>query len=117
MVGFTNIVYALHFYAGTHRQGLRDRAQSAIDSGLPIFISEWGSVNANGDGEVDIDESMQWLIFAKKNGLSHLSWSISNKVEGASMIKPGASTWGGWTQQELTPNGILIREILRAWDN
>lgn len=117
LVGFTNIVYALHFYAGTHRQGLRDRAQTAIDSGLPIFISEWGSVNANGDGEVDIDESMQWLIFAKQNGLSHLSWSISNKVEGASMIKPGASTWGGWTQQELTPNGILIREVLRAWDN
>lgn len=116
LVGFTNIVYALHFYAGTHRQELRDRAQSAIDSGLPIFISEWGSVNANGDGEIDIEESMKWLIFAKQNGLSHLSWSISNKVEGASMIKPGASTWGSWSQQELTPNGVFIREILRAWD-
>jgi endoglucanase len=113
--GFTNIVYALHFYAGTHGQELRDRAQSAIDKGLPLFISEWGSVNANGDGQVDIDESMKWLVFAKQNGLSQVSWSISNKVEGASMIKPGASTWGGWSQQDLTVNGVFMREVIRAW--
>ncbi len=115
--GYDNILYSLHFYAGTHKQSLRDRAQQAIDSGLPIFISEWGSVNADGDGMVDLEESMRWLIFAKQNGLSQVSWSISNKVEGASMIKPGASTWGGWSKDDLTPNGIFIREVLRAWED
>ena len=115
LLGYSNIAYALHFYAGTHKQGLRDRAQRAIDAGLPLFVTEWGTVNANGDGDIDLQESMRWLIFIKNNQLSHLTWSISNKVEGASMIKPEASVWGDWTENDLTANGIFLREIFRAW--
>lgn len=116
LTGYSNIAYALHFYAGTHKQGLRDRAQRAIDAGMPLFVTEWGTVNANGDGDIDLQESMRWLIFIKNNQLSHLTWSISNKVEGASMIKPNASVWGDWTEDDLTPNGIFLREIFRAWE-
>ena len=31
--GFSNIVYALHFYAGSHKQWLRDKAKFALDHG------------------------------------------------------------------------------------
>lgn len=37
-----NLTYALHFYAGTHKQSLRNKAQKALDAGLSLFVSEWG---------------------------------------------------------------------------
>jgi len=42
--GQTNILYALHFYAATHKEYLREKAVYAMNKGLPIIISEWGSV-------------------------------------------------------------------------
>jgi endoglucanase len=30
----------MHYYAGSHKQWLRERTDSAIAAGLPIFISE-----------------------------------------------------------------------------
>ena len=40
ITGQTNLMYTMHFYAGTHKQWLRDRTDEAIKNGLPIFISE-----------------------------------------------------------------------------
>jgi len=35
--GYSNLMYSMHFYAGTHTQWLRDRTDSAMQKGLPIF--------------------------------------------------------------------------------
>ena len=113
--GESNILYALHFYAATHKDYLREKAEYAINKGLPIIISEWGSVTYSGDGYIDIDSSIEWMKFAKKHKLSHLSWSVSDKDETASMLKPSASSNGGWTTKDLTISGQLSREIMRNW--
>ncbi len=113
--GQKNILYALHFYAATHKEFVREKAEYAIKKGLPLIISEWGSVTYSGDGFVDIDSSIEWMRFAKKHGLTHLNWAVSDKDETASMLKPGASSHGGWREQDLTISGRLAREIIRNW--
>ena len=115
IVGESNILYALHFYAATHKDHLRKKAEYAIDKGLPIIISEWGSVTYSGDGYINVDSSIEWMKFAKKHKLSHLNWSVSDKDENASMLKPGVSSNGGWTTEDLTISGQLAREIIRNW--
>ena len=45
-----NIAYTLHFYAGTHGQSYRNKAQTALDNGIALFATEWGTVNADGNG-------------------------------------------------------------------
>jgi len=45
--GYSNLMYTMHFYAGTHKQWLRDRTDAAIRSGLPVFISESGGHGAH----------------------------------------------------------------------
>ena len=113
--GYRNILYSLHFYAATHKGELLQKAQYAINKGLPLIISEWGSVTYSGDGNMDVGATREWMMFARRNGLSHLNWAVSDKNEGASMLRRGASSHGGWTARDLTPSGRLARDIMRSW--
>ncbi|MCI4645228.1 MAG: glycoside hydrolase family 5 protein [Hyphomonadaceae bacterium] len=112
-----NLVYALHFYSGSHKEDLRARAQTALDMGLPIMVTEWGTVNYDGDGPVDEDSVTEWMDFIRENDLSHANWSVSNKAEGASIFKSGTSFDGPWTEADLTASGLYVREIVRGWED
>ncbi|MCJ8321431.1 MAG: glycoside hydrolase family 5 protein [Colwellia sp.] len=110
-----NIAYSLHFYAGTHREELRQKAQQALDAGLALFVSEWGTVTANGDGAVDYLETEKWLAFIRKNKLSHCSWALSRKNEGAAIFTAEASITGPWPDEQLTTNGRYLKNIISNW--
>lgn len=113
ITGRDNIVYSLHFYAGTHKDDLRKKAAKAIALGAPLFVSEWGSVNADGNGAVDAAETARWQQFMADNCLSQANWAVSDKKEGAAMFKPGTRGDGHWTDGDLTPSGRLTRDIVR----
>jgi endoglucanase len=110
-----NVAYTLHFYAAGHKGELRAKAQKALDMGIPLFVTEYGVVNYDGDGPVDRESSTLWYEFMRKNGLSHCVWSLSDKVEGAAILKPGGTVNGGWSLDELTDSGRYVREIIRGW--
>jgi len=110
-----NIAYALHFYAGTHKQWLRDKALIALQKGLPLFVSEWGTCNADGNGPVDEVSTREWMDFMQQWGLSHCNWAVSDKDETASIVKPGSIVFGHWVDDDLTPSGRLVREWVRSW--
>lgn len=110
-----NIAYTLHFYAGTHKQDLRNKAQYALDRGIPLFVTEWGTVNADGNGGVDAGETQAWINFLRSNQISHANWALNDKNEGASALRPGASPNGGWTAADYTASGTLVRGIVRDW--
>jgi endoglucanase len=112
--GFSNIMYTLHFYAGTHREELRRRSDSALAKGLPIFISESGGMDASGTGGLDTAEWHKWIRWADERKISWVVWSISDKEgETCSMIKNTAPATGGWTDDDLTLTGIYTKELLR----
>lgn len=48
-----NIMYALHFYAATHKADLRNKMTAAINKGLPVFVTEYGICDASGNGAID----------------------------------------------------------------
>lgn len=115
-VADSNVAYTLHFYAGTHKDSLRAVAQSALDLGAPLFITEFGMTIADGgsDGLIDSVETRIWLDWADSNGISWANWSIVDKGEASAALKSGVSVEGGWTQDELTESGKWIRNRLRA---
>lgn len=110
---FSNIAYTLHFYAGSHRQPLRDKALAAMDLGAALFVTEWGSTEASGDGPVDEAETRLWWDFMEEHGISHANWSVADKVETSAALRPGASGTGGWTEDQITPSGRFVRDRLR----
>lgn len=115
ITNYSNIAYTLHFYAGTHGQYLRDKAQTALNNGIALFVTEWGAVNADGDGAVNYGETQAWMNFLESNSISHANWALNDKEEGASALVPGANANGGWGQGELTASGQLVRDLVRNW--
>jgi len=113
-IDLPNVMVALHVYAGTHGQSLRDRAQYAVDHGAALFATELGTVQANGDGDVNVEETEEWMKFFRQNQIGWINWSLADKAEGASILRPGASPQGGWSDADLTPSGLLVKQHLLA---
>jgi len=108
----SNIMYTLHFYAATHKQWLRDKATYALNKGIALFVSEWGTSEATGDGTLDYSESDIWIDFMLKNNLSWCNWSLFTKEETSAALLPGAGTNGGWDSSQLSASGKYVREKL-----
>ena len=113
--GYTNLMYTMHFYAGTHKQWLRDRTDSAIRAGLPIFVSECAGMEATGDGPLDELEWKKFIDWMDVRKLSYLTWSVSDKNESCSVLEAGAPVNGGWKDIHLKTSGKRIKEILNAY--
>jgi endoglucanase len=109
-----NVAYVLHFYAGTHKQPLRDKAQKALDRGAALFVTEYGTTEATGNGPVDAEETRRWWNFMENNKISYLAWSIADKRESSAALLPGASTKGRWKDDQISQSGKLIREQIRS---
>jgi endoglucanase len=108
-----NIAYALHFYASSHGQPLRDKAERAFRLGLPMLITEWGTCHESGDGKMNKKEVLQWLRYLKWRQIGHLNWAISDKEETSAALRPGSRPEGPWTLADLSPSGKFVRARLR----
>lgn len=111
-LSYKNVMYAFHFYAATHA-GLRSNAENCVAQGLPVFVSEFGTCDASGGGANDFNETQKWLSYFDKQGISYCNWSICNKDETCSVLRPGTSANGNWSESDLTENGKWIRNWLR----
>ncbi len=107
-LSFSNVMYTFHFYANSHTDSFRKRVETAVKGGLPIFITEFGTCHASGNGGFNANESQKWFDLCKEYNLSHMNWSLSNKSETASAILSSCSKTSGWTQNDLTESGKLI---------
>ncbi|RKD89764.1 glycoside hydrolase family 5 protein [Mangrovibacterium diazotrophicum] len=114
ITGYQNICYSFHFYASdnNHQEQLRQKADYALSKGLPLFVTEWGVGEANGDGKFDMERNRIWLKWMEDHQLSWACWNITDKEETTAFLKPGANINGNWTEDELTPNGLYLRKIL-----
>ncbi len=103
-----NLLYTLHFYAGTHGADLRSRIDSARAAGIGIFVSEWGTSRADGSGGVFIEESKVWLDFLDQRGISWCNWSLCDKNETSAALQPGTPADRPWTGADLTASGSFV---------
>ncbi|SHN11388.1 glycoside hydrolase family 5 protein [Mucilaginibacter sp. OK098] len=115
ITGFNNIAYSFHFYASdpNHQEKLRAKGDLAIKKGLALMITEWGVGESNGNGKFNIGQVKAWMDWMEANHLSWTNWNITDKQETTALLLPGAPDNGDWTNEQLTPAGIYIREKLR----
>jgi endoglucanase len=109
---FKNVVYVAHFYAATHKNGNREKVKKVIEAGFPVYISEFGTCTYTGDGKLDTESFSAWMDLLDQYHVGWCNWSVHDKNETASILKPKSSSLGGWEESQLTPSGKLIRQRL-----
>lgn len=108
ITGDPNLAYTLHFYANTHKQFLRDRALAAMNDGIALFVTEWGTTDASGDGGYNPQESQIWIDFMIQNNISYVNWTVSHKNEDSCVVSPNQGLQG-LLNGNLTTSGTFIR--------
>lgn len=114
ITGYQNIMYALHFYADTHRDGLRQKMVNAIGAGLPVFVSEYGICDASGNGAVNVSEADKWVRAMDDNGVSYCIWNLSNKSETSALIRSNVTAASGWSYEDLSDSGKWFVDMMGA---
>ena len=118
----TNIAYVLHFYAASHSaSSYSGNITSALGKGHPVFISEWGTTSANGDGTPSSSASDEWIRYMEANHIPNCNWSLrqytshtDGKSEesaffaGNSVLMSEQSLSGA----ELTASGTIVKKYL-----
>jgi len=107
-----DVAYTLHFYAATHKQYLRDKAKTALDAGVALFVTEWGTCESTGDGRVDEAETKTWLDFLASHHISWANWALNDKAEACSALSPDAGLTGPWSGGAITPSGALVKRSI-----
>ena len=110
----SNIMYTLHFYAATHQADLRERLRTAVEGGVPVFVTEFGICEASGDGKIDYDSADAWVQLMDELNVSYVCWNLSNKKEAAALIKASSKKTAGFTVDDLSKEGRWLVETLRA---
>jgi len=119
ITGYNNLMYALHFYAGSHHDDIKNRAQDALfgtnttghnpnGNRIPLIATEWGTSDYDATYN-DFSWSQIWMDFLDANHISWCNWSFSNKDEASSIIKPYVDLTGPWDESDYTESGLWVK--------
>ncbi|MEM7116288.1 MAG: glycoside hydrolase family 5 protein [Chloroflexota bacterium] len=98
-----NLAYSLHFYVGSHGNGVRQQAETALANGVALFVTEWGIWPEEwGPDGMDAND---WMAFVDEHQLSWANWAISNKSEPPSFFNLGSNP-------TVTENGRFVQNQL-----
>ena len=109
-----DLMYTLHFYAASHQQDLRDRLKSAVEGGLPVFVTEFGICDASGDGRIDYASADAWVNLMDELDVSYICWNLSNKDETSALFKTSCTKTSGFTKDDLSEEGVWMWDLLHG---
>lgn len=112
-----NVMYSFHFYAGSHYD--YGYLQNVLGS-LPVFVTEWGTTDASGNGGFNSGSSDTWLsvLDGNNNGgqlVSSCNWTFSDKNESSAALNPGACVANEWLNR--TQSGNYVFNYISSSDN
>ena len=87
-----NVAYTFHYYANTHKvESEGKNVDEAMKAGYSVFITEWGTGNADGKGTPGVAANNNWQTWVDANKLSWANWSASKIPEGTAAFDPESS--------------------------
>ena len=113
---YDNVLYALHFYSASHGQDLRDTAERLSQSGLPIFVSEFGVTAASGDHPRDLESADLWIDMLEREHISYCMWSFSKVHEASAAIRFNVPKYSGFERDDYTETGLWLLDLLAKHD-
>ncbi|MDN3259220.1 cellulase family glycosylhydrolase [Streptomyces sp. CSDS2] len=116
-VNATNIMYAFHFYAASHKDNYRATVSRAA-SKLPLFVTEFGTVSATGGGTMDRSSTTAWLDLLDQLKISYANWTYSDANESSAAFKPGTCDGTDYSSSGvLSESGALLKSRISTADS
>ncbi|MEU2680714.1 glycoside hydrolase family 5 protein [Streptomyces sp. NPDC007107] len=116
-VDATNLMYAFHFYAASHKDSYRATVSRAA-SRLPLFVTEFGTVSATGGGAMDQASTTAWLDLLDQLKISYANWTYSDADESSAAFRPGTCEGGDYSSGGvLTESGTLLKNRISTPDS
>ncbi|MBO9635177.1 MAG: cellulase family glycosylhydrolase [Chitinophagaceae bacterium] len=112
-LSFSNIMYTFHFYAASHGQEYIDELSWAADR-LPMFVTEFGTQTASGDGSNNFTRSQQYIDLMRNKKIGWCNWNYSDDERSGAVWQTGTCSNGPWTVARLKPAGVWIRERMKS---
>ncbi|MDP4181251.1 MAG: carbohydrate-binding domain-containing protein, partial [Bacillota bacterium] len=122
-----NTMYTVHFYTGTHLPGgyVMNNTDYALNHGVPIFATEWGTSQADGNNGPFLDNADVWLDYLNGNNISWCNWSLTNKNETSGAFTPFELNKSKetnldpgddkvWAPKELSVSGEYVRARIKG---
>ncbi len=136
-----NVAYVFHFYAAAHKDGgtaqnapdpngawnsMTSRIQKAMDAGKAVFVTEWGTVSNDGNGNHDESSSNTWMALLDQYKISSCAWQWGGKDEASAFFQqrdcsgctPNASNYNQTqltTLSNMSNSGKYIYNMLTSW--
>ena len=129
----TATMYTVHFYTGTHlpsnddtdRTNVMGNARFALEHGVAVFVTEWGTSEASGNNGPFLQAADTWLDFLNNNNISWANWAADNKnetsaaflpyvlgVSAATNLDPGLGQV--WPVNQLSLSGEYVRTRMQG---
>jgi len=123
----SNVAYTMHYYAnshcyeGNHKNFADHNGQTwdedcegtktvkAMNAGLSVFVSEWGTGNSDGKGSPGSNNA-GWQTFLNTHKLSWANWSASHFDEGTAAFANGSNK----NALQYTASGSLVKGYLAS---
>ncbi|SFD16015.1 endoglucanase [Chitinophaga sp. CF118] len=112
-VNFPNIMYSFHFYAKSHQDYYINHLDWASDR-LPIFVTEFGTQEASGDGPNDLAMGQRYMDLMRTKKISWTNWNYSDNPLSGGVWISGTCSGNTWTTSKLKEAGIFIRNNMRS---
>lgn len=114
ITGCSNIAYAFHFYAGTHKADMRTKLENTLKKGLPVIVTEFGISEASGNGGISKTEGNAWIRLLEQYHVGRVCWNLSNKNESCALLKASCSKKSGWNSSDLSTSGKWLKSVYTA---
>ncbi|MEU9011803.1 cellulase family glycosylhydrolase [Streptomyces sp. NPDC048479] len=117
-VNASNIMYTFHFYAASHGTEYLNTLSRAADR-LPMFVTEFGTQTASGDGGNNFTRAQQYIDLMASKKISWSNWNYSDDERSGAVFKEGTCNKNGpWTGTgQLKPAGVWVRDRARTPDD
>jgi len=110
---FGNIMYTFHFYAADNCE--TSKLTTAIGTKkLPVFITEHGGMDADGDGKMNYTNLTKWYSVLDQYNLSFVAWNLSNTKGSASFFKTTTTTLDNFDDELLKEWAVYYKKRCRT---
>lgn len=113
---YANVMYSFHYYAKSHQDYYINHLDWASDR-LPIFVTEFGTQEASGDGANDLAMGQRYMDLCKNKKISWTNWNFSDNPLSGAVWNSGTCAGNTWTPSQLKEAGVFIRNNMRTADD